>query len=109
MFAVMNDPSLSSSQRTQLLATYFVSYGPPDQATLSPLLALVPIQIKLWAHSPDVANTQTQQEFGVRLWPHWRAFPPAILAGNGLQYMFYVMGRASGTAQWKIQSEGTGP
>ncbi len=106
MFAVMNDQSLSDAQRAQLLATY---YEQPQQTTSpDPLLALVPMGISQF---PGVTppDPQTQQEFGVALWPHWRNFPPKTLAGNGLQYMFYVMARPPGASMWKIQSEGTGP
>lgn len=108
-FAVMNDPSLSASQRTKLLATY---YETPQQGMMPPpLVALVPIQISYQPPLPGSSiDLKTQQEFAVMLWPHWATFPPPsnYMAGNGLQSMFYTMVRPAGTLMWKIGSEGTG-
>ncbi len=108
-FAVMNDPSLSTSQRTHLLATYYATSRltpmPP------PLVALVPLQISYQPPLPGPRiDLKTQQEFAVMLWPHWSIFPPPsdYMAGNGLQGMFYTMVRPTGTSMWKIGSEGTG-
>ena len=109
-FAVMNDPSLSQSQRTRLLGTYYATL---QQGMMPPpLAALVPIQISYQPPLPGTnVNLKTQREFAVMLWPHWRTFPPPTnyMAGDGWQGMFYTMVRPAGTSVWKIGSTGTGP
>jgi hypothetical protein len=110
-FAVMNDPSLSASQRASLLATYYdasrISLGLPAD-----LITLVPINISRFTQGPEAGvNSQTQQDFSVALWPDWRSFPPPSedMAGNGWIGFFYTMTRPTGSRLWKITGMGTGP
>lgn len=110
-FAVLSDPSLSPAQSASLQATYTVA-TPGQGPGSSPFLALVPIEIRPWT-PPGASGSQdvtTQQKFGVNLWPLFRtAITPDEMAGNGWQYMFYVMVRPTGATLWKIESVGTGP
>ena len=110
-FAVLNDQGLAPAARSALLTTYTATAG-QQNAGPSPLLALVPIAITPWNPPAGSGLDQsTQQEFGVQLWPHWRSFPPTggEMAGNGWQYMFYVMERPQGAALWQVGGAGTGP
>lgn len=85
------------------------SLASPQMASGQGLFALVPLSITRVTDMGLSAtmNPQIQAEFEVPLWPHFASIPD--VAGNGLQFMFYIVSRTSQHADWMLTSAGTGP
>ena len=107
-FAVINDPTLSASERADLLDTYIPAAQQGNG--WAAFAALVPIQIRVAVVPGNSGPDPTAPEFGVQLWSHFVTGQPTPgeMAGNGWQYMLFDLGRSS-SGVWLVEGTGPGP